>query len=109
MRIIYISDDGVSFDSQEECEVYEFEKWKEHVTIPVYGKRNKKLDIRKGDETHNEAVKIVIRDEQDLKDIRKLQEWYGYYYGIDSIGTWRYKESGMFICWCKDKDRRSNA
>lgn len=96
MRTVYISDDGFQFARREDCERHEFSKWKERVTIPVYGKRNKKLDIRKGDETHEAAVRIVIRNEQDLNDIKKLQDWYGYYGNIDSIGTWRYKYSDEF-------------
>ena len=92
MKIVYVSDDGLSFDNQFDCEKHEFDVFMKTIKIKVYDQKRHRLDNISESETYNESYRVVIADEKDLSDIKRIYNWTGYYCDIDSIGTWIYNE-----------------
>ena len=90
MKIVYVSDDGLSFDNQFDCEKHEFALFMQNVCIKVFDKRKHILANIDSDDTHNNSYKVVIANTKDLNDMKRIQNWTGYYCDIDSIGTWIY-------------------
>ena len=95
MKVLYIADDGKQFDSDMECEEYE-EKLK-HPNM--YGiifsdEDNNEFSVSKedpfNDDTYNKACKVVIHSEEELEDLKFLEEYCGWceFGQITEPGTW---------------------
>lgn len=92
MKIVYVSDDGLSFDDQFDCEKHEFDLSMKAVQIKVFDKRRHRLTDIASDDTYNNSYRVIIANDKDLEDMKHIQNWTGYYCDIDSIGTWIYNE-----------------
>ena len=90
MKIVYIADDGVMFDNQYDCEKYEFDKFIKTINIKVYDDKRHRLQNIHTEDTHNKSYRVIIANEKDLTDMKRIQNWTGFYCYIDSIGTWIY-------------------
>ena len=88
MIIIYKSDDGTLFDNEFDCMKYELSCLIKTVDIRVYDRKGHRLSNIETDETYQQSHRVVIRTEEELKVIGRVQEFMGGYWDIDSIGTW---------------------
>lgn len=106
MKIIYEAFDGKQFDDDYNCERYEFQKQVLDKTgIKVFDRRRRKLPNLNFTGIHYETggneYRVVVHDEKDLSDLKKIQRFTGMYYNIDSVGTWIYSDEED--CWIKRK------
>ena len=95
MRIAYIADDGTQFDSEIDCLKYEFVLDFPHVKdIRMYTMRDEELTDVFSDVTYGKADKIVVPNENALKGLHKLADFYGFdaYYEISECGKWIWSE-----------------
>lgn len=96
MRVIYIADDGTEFDDETEC--YEYEVGKKHpclMNVKFFDKNGNMFGIDKNHiyaySTYNNSEKIIIHDEDELKDFLWWSEacgWCEFYEHINAVGVW---------------------
>ncbi len=96
MKIVYIADDGKKFDNEIEC--YEYEEGIKHwslTNIDFFDKKGNPFRIDKNriyeDSTYNNSEKIIVHNENELKDLLWLANacgWCEFYDWIDKPGTW---------------------
>lgn len=87
----YISSDGIFFFNEDECIKYEMNLVLDNTTLRVY-KGNKRLKDLMSYDTYNYCTKVVVPDQDALYDLNMIKDYNGYYYGIDSVGTWKYND-----------------
>lgn len=93
MKVIYIADDGKEFSEEYECLDYE---WKLNhpflKDVLFYGKHNKKLDDVFSENTYNITEKVVVPNEEALKDFHEFAHYCGFccYMDIDECGKWKF-------------------
>ena len=91
MRVTYIADDGREFDDEFDCLDYE---WKiSHPCLKdvcLYDKHDKKLDNIFSEETYYIADRIIVPNENALKDLQELAIYTGFfcYEDIVECGEW---------------------
>lgn len=91
MKIIYIAEDGKEFDDELECEHYEWLFNHPHINeIQCYGKGGVKLKDLLSEETYSLVMKIIVKSEEELKELHDLAIHTGFmcYRYITDIGTW---------------------
>ena len=91
MKVIYIADDGKEFDDEWDCRDYE---WKlNHSSLKdicFYDKDDKLLEDIFSEKTYNVTDKIVVTNENQLKDLQELARYCGFccYEDIVECGEW---------------------
>lgn len=93
MKIIttYMANDGTFFYNEEECFKHEINLVLANTTLRVY-KGNKRLKDLLSDDTYNYCTRVVVPDQDALYDLDMIKDYNGCYYGIDSVGTWKYND-----------------
>lgn len=86
-----MANDGSFFSNEDECIRYEMNLILADTTLRVY-KGNKRLKDLLSDDTHNYCTKVVVPDQDALLDLNMIKDYSGCYYGIDSVGTWKYND-----------------
>lgn len=99
MKIIYIADDGTQFDNRIDCEEYEQRSFEEEINIKIFDYQNYLIPSSQIAIDYDYVYKIIIFDMKDLEDIKRIQQYYGFYPDVNSIGTWIYNEDNQ--CWIK--------
>lgn len=90
--IIYLADDGTVFNNSFDCQEYELrlliDKYKKSLRFYDGNKVRivNTVDILDGDT----VFFIDVADEESLSFLKKLNEWNGMFYDIDSVGKWQY-------------------
>lgn len=87
---IYKANDGTQFDNEFDCELYELNKLIMENPLKIYGDHNKRLKNPASSSTWGDAKRVIINTEKELETMKAIQEWTGYYYDINSIGTWKW-------------------
>lgn len=111
MKIIYEAFDGKQFDDDYDCESYEFQKQiLEKTGIRVFDRQRRKLPnlnfTGQYYDTDGTEHRVVIHDEDDLRDMKEIQKFTGMYCDIDSIGTWYYSDNSNMLVMLSNGDRR---
>ena len=112
MKIIYEAFDGTQFDNEYDCESYEFQKQiLEKTGIRVFDRHRRKLPnlnfTGQYYDTDGTEYRVVIHDEDDLRDMKEVQKFTGMYCDIDSIGTWYYSDdSNMWVMFYNGNRRK---
>lgn len=91
MRIVYIADDGKEFDDEYDCDFYEWKLNHPYLKdINLYDKDNKKLDDIFSETTYSETEKVVVLNENAIKDLHDLSIYTGFclYEDITECGEW---------------------
>lgn len=97
MKIVYIADDGKKFDSEFECEDYEWLLNHPHLKdIKCYDKNDNELNSIMEEGTYNYCHKIIVPTDEAVKELNDLADYTGYcYYSyINTSGTWIFEECG---------------
>ena len=101
MITIYVADDGVLFYDEYECEAYE---WKlNHPNLKdvhVFNKDGVEFEDIYSEDAYNYSEKIVVPNEEALRDLQELAHYTGYccYEDIDKVGEWVFdKKRDTFI------------
>lgn len=100
MRVIYIADDGTQFDNEFECELHEWKFYHPHAQeVRIFDAEGNELKDVLEEETYHNSVKIVVPNEEALKDFQAFADYSGYcaYSDIDQVGTWVLDERYNFI------------
>ncbi len=97
MKVIYEAEDGTRFTNAVDCEDYEW-KLKHPVInkIKFYDSNDEELYDIFNDVTYENADKVVVPDEECVKELHFFTEYTGYhsYDTIDSPGTWVFDTTG---------------
>lgn len=91
MKTIYISDDGKIFEDEYECKDYEWKLKHPYLKdICLYDVDNNRLEDILSEDTYNAAEKIVIPNENALKDFKELADYAGFccYFSVLECGEW---------------------
>lgn len=91
MKILYIADDGTQFDTEFDCEYYEWKLNHPHLKdIQVFDKDGNKFENIFDEDTYNYSDRIVVSNEAAVNDIQDLADYTGYCYykHIDKPGEW---------------------
>lgn len=102
----YKSCDGKIFDSEDDCWKHEQDIINKTTDIRIYRRNRARIRDIFSEEDYNESYRVVIPNDSALLDMKKIQQWYGFYIEIDSIGTWRYDEDNGR--WVKSEYTRAN-
>ena len=101
MKIIYISDDGIQFDNETDCQFHEWKMQHNHLkNIKFYNGEGKLLTSSPLEEEHYSSVEtVVISNEEELKDLQALTDYTGFcaYESINKMGTWKYCVSEFIL------------
>ena len=94
MKIIskYVADDGTEFDNEFDCINYEFYQKSKlfNINIKVYNGRKRIHGDIWTDDVYNTCTRVVIEDDYDLKFIKLIQDYCGFYIDINSVGVWKW-------------------
>lgn len=91
MKVIYIADDGKEFDNEDDCEIYEWKLKHMHLNeICFYDKDGNKLYDAYSEDTYNNAERIVVPNENAVKELQEFARYTGYccYEDITECGEW---------------------
>lgn len=91
MKIIYISDDGKVFEDRCECEDYEWKLAHPYLDdVYLYDIDNNRLEDVLSEDTYYITEKIVVQNENALKDLRALANYTGFccYFDVKECGEW---------------------
>lgn len=101
MKVIYEAFDGKQFDDEWDCEIYEFHKTVlERTGVKVYDKRGhllKNMNFNEEYDTYGAEHRVIVHNQKDLEDIKKVAKFTGLYCDIDSTGVWIYVEDSKNI------------
>ena len=101
MKIIYEAFDGKQFNDEWECETYEFnELILKRTGVKVYDKRGfllKNMNLNEEYDTDGKEHRVIVHNQKDLEDIKKVARFTGLYYDIDSTGVWIYVEDSKDV------------
>lgn len=95
MKIIYVADDGKSFDNEFECENYEFVLNHPHLKdVHIYDEYGVERENLLSDETYSHADTVIVLTQDALNDLHSLVEYMGHlsYGDIDSMGRWVFNQ-----------------
>lgn len=106
MRVIYIADDGTTFDDEWDCQDYEFRQSLSLDDIEIYDENGNRFDDILSEDAYNNCVKVVVKTDKAVADLHKIVEYTGFvgYDDIDSPGIWHAKIDGWFTCFFKKED-----
>lgn len=88
----YVADDGMEFDTEQECLDYEREQMKIKDNFVLYDKDLNKIDIN---DINNYEYLSIISDVQGVADY--LRNWVGFCDGLDDIGLYRLNDEGEWV------------
>lgn len=101
VKIKYISDDGVEFDNESDCEDYEWKLNHPHLKdVHVFNAKGEKFKDIFSEDTYNLSAKIVVDTIEAAKDLQDLADYTGYncYADITDIGEWAFdNRKGTFV------------
>ena len=90
--IIYLADDGTVFNNEFDCQEYEL-----GLLIKQYQGSLRFYEFDKTRIVNDKTILdgdtvffIDVADEESLSFLKKLNEWNGMFYDIDSVGKWQY-------------------
>lgn len=102
MKILYIADDGTSFEDEWECTDYEWRLAHPHLNEIKFlnAKEIPLLSDPLEDITYNNTETVIIPNKEALQDLQDLANYTGFceYLDIDSIGTWKHYSDSMRNC-----------
>ena len=91
--IMYKARDGKIFENEDDCWKHEEDIIDKTTYLRVYKKNGERIHNLFKETNYNKSYRVVIPNESALSDVKQLYRWLGFYYGIDSIGTWYYDEA----------------
>lgn len=101
MKIIYIADDGKEFNNEFDCEDYEWKLAHTHLNeICFYDKDGNKLCDAYSEDTYNNAERIVVQNENAVKELQEFARYTGYdcYEDIVECGEWHFDyKKGTYV------------
>lgn len=105
MRVIYVADDGTTFDDEWDCKDYEFRKSLSLDDIEVYDENGNKFDDILSEDAYNNCVKVVVKTDKAVSDLHKIVKYTGFigYDDIDSPGIWHAKDEDWFVTFEKEE------
>lgn len=88
--------DGTKFDNETDCIEHELKQKLWYTTLkvicPETGVTYKGPFIM-DQKANNECESVIVPDKRALKDLKEIQDFTGFYDGIDSIGKWKYDDT----------------
>lgn len=96
MRVIYIADDGTTFDDEWDCKDYEFRKSLSLDDIEVYDENSNRFDDILSEVAYNNCTRVIVKTDKAVANLHKIVEYTGFigYDDIDSPGIWNAKIDG---------------
>lgn len=93
MKVVYIADDGKEFDNEFDCEVHEWKLRHPHLQdVRFYDECGNELIDIFSEGSYNKTEKVVIPNDDALKDFQDFAECTGFYC-YDSVvdcGEWTF-------------------
>lgn len=102
MKVVYMSDDGKTFDNKYDCMDYEWLLYHPNVKFFVgfYDKNSKELKNIISEDTYQNTDMVIVTNKAAIADLHALAEYTGFcnYSDIIKSGIWLFnKEKGRFI------------
>lgn len=88
----YVAFDGTKFDDEFDCLDYEFILKMKDCKLRAYDNKRHRVNNWYDINGYSNVHRIIVADEKDLEDIKRVYEYAGIYIGVNSIGTWVYDE-----------------
>ena len=92
MKLMYVADDGMQFDSEWDCMLHEHECFMRTVAIKAIDSDGRQIADLSADDDFNRVQKIYIETRDELNQIRRIDQWCGFYGEIDAIGVWKWDD-----------------
>lgn len=109
MRVIYVADDGTTFDDEWDCKDYELRQSLSLDDIEVYDENNNRFDDILSEDAYNKSARVIVKTDKAVSDLHKIVEYTGFvvYDDIDSPGIWNAKDDDWFFCFEKEEKNES--
>ena len=93
MRVIYVADDGTTFDDEWDCKDYEFRRSLSLDDIEIYDENGNRFDDILSEDAYNNCTRVIVKTDKAVTDLHKIVKYTGfiYYDDIDSPGIWNIK------------------
>lgn len=92
----WLSDDGKRFCDETECAEYELKQklWHSNLSVicPETGVAYKGPFVM-DKKAYNNCESVIVPNSQALADLKEIQNFTGFYVGIDSVGKWKYDDT----------------
>lgn len=104
MKIMYIADDGTTFEDEIDCENYEFmlnhHNWH---NIELYDENGIRLYNYLSQDVYEKTEVVIVPDKESLRELHEIARYTGFcsYHQIESLGTWEFKMDGFNGCYIK--------
>ena len=110
MKCIYVAEDGIEFDNEYDCEMYEGELLHPDIlNIEFYNECGELYKIQHhniyDDNIYNACEKIDVHNDKEVNDLRWLAEMCGWceFEQIESVGIWeRHTDDYRNWFWVKE-------
>lgn len=88
----WIANDGMKFKNEDECVLYELKQDLSHTTIRVLTQNGTRYSgpFVMNESVYNKSESVIIPDEGALEDMKRIQDYTGFYPDINAIGDWIY-------------------
>ena len=100
MKVVYIADDGTWFNNEFACEDYEWRLNHPHVKdVHIFDENGNEFEDVLADDTYHNAMKIIVPNDEALKDFQAFAEYSGYcsYGDVDQVGEWVFDERNFVM------------
>lgn len=102
MKVVYMSDDGKTFDNKYDCMDHEWLLYHPNVKYfaSFYDKELWELDDTLSEDTYQNTDMIIVTDDVVISDLHALAEYTGFcnYGDITETGVWKFdKQKGHFV------------
>lgn len=105
MTVIYVANDGTTFDDEWDCKDYEFQQSLSLDDIEVYDENGNRFDDILSEDAYNNCTRVMVKTDKAVSDLHKIAEYTGFlgYEDIDSPGIWHITNDDWFTCFEKEK------
>lgn len=93
MRIVYVSDDGIKFDDEFECQDYEWRMQHPYLKdVQFLDENGDLLEDVFSEETYGKTEKIIVLTQEAVNDLIALGEYTGFccYRDVTHPGIWKF-------------------
>lgn len=92
----WIAYDGKTFDNETDCIKHDLKHKLWHSDLSVICSETGvayKGPFVMSQKVHNNCESVIVPNRQALADLKEIQDFTGFYDGIDSVGKWKYDDT----------------
>ena len=92
----WVAYDGNRFDNETDCIEHELKQKLRHTDLSVICPETGvayKGPLVMSQKAYNNCESVIVPNSQALADLKEIQDFTGFYDGIDSVGKWKYDDT----------------